>query len=95
MIYADKGEKKTVIEEKGSRTKVLQEFAYIAQKLVEKERKHGNDGKIIKELVDIAFMTESEIEAECERIKKEIMKKIQGSEKEKERTLEAILAIME
>ena len=95
MIYANKSDGKITIAAKGNRTDILKEFAFLAKKLVEQEKQHGEDGNIYRELVDAALMTGEEIGKEIVKTEKEIMEKMSGTEEEKKRMMEAMLALME
>ena len=95
MIFVKRCDGKTTIAAEGSRREIMMEFAWLVRKLVEEEKKHGEDGNIYRELVDAALMTEEEIGKEIVKTKKEIMEKMSGTEEEKNRMMEAMLALME
>lgn len=95
MIFVNKGEKEAIIIAKGNRMEILQEFAYLTRRLAEEEWEHGKRGEVLRKRVDAALMTDEEIKEEIEREEQEIMRHLPGTDQEKRRMLEAMLAIME
>lgn len=94
MLYVKREGNGIKINADGDRKQIYQEFAWLCVSLVENEKKEGGHPEIFRELLEAAYKGPEELKEENERYRKDLMQDLPGTEEEKNRMIDVILAMM-